>query len=175
MGRTRAPGALARAVVALFIAAALSGHAPEAAVAQTAADEAEIRRIHLEVIRAHVENLPDLWMSLESAEYISVNGGRISFPPASDRLAGRRSYLDAATFTRYEDLREPIVRISDDGTLAWLAAEVAVSGTVVGADGEPEPFDDVWAWIELYERGPEGWRIVGNASNRRPGSDGGGG
>ena len=171
---TRPSCPLARAIVALLIAAvSLGGSGSTGAVAQTSADEIEIRRIHREVIRAHVENLPDLWMSLESAEYISVNGGRISFPSASDRLAGRRAYLDAATFTRYEDLREPVVRISDDGTLAWLVAEVAVSGSVTGADGELETFDDVWAWIELYERGPEGWRIVGNASNRRPGEDGG--
>ena len=50
-----------------------------------------------------------------------------------------------------------------------MIAEVEVSGARTVADGSTESFDDVWAWIELYERTPEGWRLVGSVSNRRDG------
>ena len=168
-----------RPAAGLLVLAALAGLGlrPEPLLAQEGGrDEADrdvvaLLRIHEELIRAHVENLPDLWTSLETDEYVSVNGGSVSFPSPVERRDGRRAYLQAARFTRYEDVREPLVRISTDGTLGWLIAEVAVAGTLPAADGSLEAFDEVWAWIELYERTPDGWKLVGNASNRRPGDD----
>lgn len=130
-------------------------------------DVTELETIHAELIRAHVENLPDLWMSLESADYVSANGGAISFPSVADRRARRTAYLDAASFTRYRDLRDPVVRISDDGSLGWLIAEVEIAGTLPAADGSREEFAQVWAWVELYENTDDGWKLVGNVSNSR--------
>lgn len=130
-------------------------------------EEAALRTIHSELIRAHVENLPELWMSLESADYVSANGGAVSFPSLDTRRSQRAAYLESATFTRYRDLREPIVRVAADGSLGWLIAEVEIAGTLPGVDGSPEPFESVWAWVELYEKTAEGWRLVGNVSNSR--------
>jgi hypothetical protein len=131
------------------------------------ADERELRRLHSEVIRAHVENLPDLWLSIESADYVSVNGGTVTFPSLEERRVQRTPYLENATFLRYHDLRAPIVRVSADGSLGCLIAEVEVAGTLALGDGSSEEFDQIWAWIELYQRTPDGWKLVGNVSNRR--------
>jgi len=79
----------------------------------------------------------------------------------------RAAYLQDASFTTYRDLRDPIVRISDDGLLGWLIAEVEIEGTATGPDGTRQGFRDAWAWVELYERTNAGWRLTGNASNRR--------
>lgn len=142
---------------------------PASTTAQTReSDERELRRLHSDLIRAHVENDPDLWMSIESDEYVSANGGRVTFPPAADRRAGREAYLRSATFSRYRDVREPIVRISEDGSLGWLIAEVEIAGRVEGDDGAEQTFEETWAWVELYERGEDGWKLVGNVSNSRP-------
>lgn len=133
----------------------------------SADDERALRRLHAELIRAHLENDPALWMSIEGDDYVSANGGAVTFPSRAERQAGRQAYLEAATFTRYADLRDPIVRLSDDGSLGWLIAEVAIEGHTAGSDGREEPFADVWAWVELYQRGVDGWELIGNVSNRR--------
>ena len=33
--------------------------------------------------------------------------------------------------------------------------------------GEESTIQSIWAWVELYLKGPNGWRVVGNASNPR--------
>jgi hypothetical protein len=128
---------------------------------------AELRHLHRELIRAHLEGDVDLWMSLEADGFVSVNRGRVAYPNAADRRAQRTAYLQDASFTAYRDLREPTVRVSEDGSLGWLIAEVEIEGTAAGPDGTREAFHDVWAWVELYEHTNEGWQLVGNASNRR--------
>ena len=127
-------------------------------------DESELIRLHSELIRAHVEGRVDVWMSLESDPFVSVNGGRVTFPDASERREGRAAYLETTKFETYRDIRAPIARMSDDGTLGWLIAEVEIEGTT---GSSRTPFRDIWAWIELYEKVDDGWRLVGNASNRR--------
>jgi hypothetical protein len=134
---------------------------------QESSDRARLLQLHAELIRAHVEGRVDLWMSLEAEGYASVNGGRVTFPSLAERRGQRGAYLDATTFTTYRDLREPIVTISQDGSLGWLIAEVEVAGATAGRGGESRTFGDVWAWIELYEKIDGEWRMVGNASNRR--------
>jgi len=155
--------------VALTIAILAS---PVALSAQAAGPaEAALEGIHAELIRAHVENLPELWMSLESAEYVSANGGAISYPTMAERRDQRTNYLNNATFTRYRDVREPVVRVSDDGSLGWLIAEVEIAGTLPARDGSREEFAQVWAWVELYENTDDGWKLVGNVSNSRQPAD----
>ena len=80
----------------------------------------------------------------------------------------REPYLASTSFRTYRDLRSPVIRVSDDGSLGWLIAEVEVQGTQIGEEGVETPVDAVWAWIELYQRDGEDWRLVGNVSNRRP-------
>lgn len=131
-------------------------------------DEEQLRSLHTSIIQAHLENRLDDWMSIEATDYVSANGGRVSFPSLQERRVSRAAYLEGATFTRYRDLRDPVVRVSEDGSLGWLVAEVEVAGTLKQDDGSAEAFEQVWAWIELYARTPDGWKLVGNASNARP-------
>ncbi len=130
-------------------------------------DERQLLHIHAEVIRAHVEQQVDLWMSVESENYVSVNGGEVTFPGFSERREQRSAYLQGASFSSYRDLRDPIVRISEDGSLGWLIAEVEVAGSVPDQEGGRNSFHDIWAWIELYEKTDQDWRLIGNVSNRR--------
>ncbi|MBT4602590.1 MAG: hypothetical protein HOC28_05610 [Bacteroidetes Order II. Incertae sedis bacterium] len=68
----------------------------------------------------------------------------------------------------YRDLSSPIVRLSEDGTLGWIIAEVETVGWAARADGTIEDISEIWAWIELYQKSSEGWQMTGNVSNRRP-------
>lgn len=131
------------------------------------AEADELRRLHEVVLAAHRSGNVGSWMAVEADTVVSANRGEITFPQADDRRTMRELYLGSTSFTVYEDLRPPVVRVSDDGTLGWLIAEVETRGTQMSGDGEV-PVEAVWAWIELYEKGGDGWKLVGNVSNRRP-------
>ncbi|HSM04303.1 MAG TPA: DUF4440 domain-containing protein [Longimicrobiales bacterium] len=139
---------------------------------EASADARELLRLHEELLVAHRTADVDRWMRIEAADYVSANGGRVTHPEAGARRAGRAAYLAATTFEVYRDLQEPLVRISEDGSLGWLIAEVEVRGTTTSTSGDPEPFHDVWAWVELYRKVDGRWVLEGNASNRRPGAGG---
>lgn len=135
---------------------------------QSTDDERELLRLHEELLAAHRAGDVERWMAVESATYVSVNNGRIAYPTEEVRRAGREDYLSRATFEAYDDLSPPVVRVSADGTLGWVIAEVEVRGVLAEDSGETS-FHDIWAWVELYEKVDGSWTLTGNASNRRPG------
>jgi hypothetical protein len=163
-GRPPSPAALAALCLCFHPAA---GFAQASPASDVAADERALRAAHETILRAHRENDLAAWTSLEADEYVEANAGRVTFPTRQERRARRAPYLEETRFTRYEDLREPVVEISDDGTMGWLIAEVAVRGTRTTADGAEEPVEFVAAWIELYRKLDGRWRLVGNVSNLR--------
>ena len=130
--------------------------------------EAELLRMHAALLEAHRSADVDLWLNMEAEDFVSANGGTITFPTIDERRNARTPYLERTTFSVYEDARPPIVRISDDGTLGWLIAEVRIRGESEAADGTRTPVAGDWAWIELYELRNGAWRMTGNVSNRRP-------
>ncbi len=123
--------------------------------------------LHEKVLESHRTGDLESWMALEADDYVSANNGAVSFPSTAERKAARETYLGSTTFTVYRDLRPPIVRISRDGTLGWVVAEVEVRGTQV-SEGAKTEIEAVWAWIELYEKRSGIWKLVGNVSSRRP-------
>lgn len=130
-------------------------------------DLTELLKLHQQMIKAHVEDDVESWLALEADSYTSVNRGEITHPTKADRKAQREPYLDASKFTVYRDLVEPIVKISDDGTLGWLITQVEVEGTQQTTAGETVPFRFVSAWIELYEKRDGRWLCTGNVSNMK--------
>lgn len=140
---------------------------PDAASRQ--ADVAALQAVHETVLQAHRDGDVEGWLAVEADSYVVANRGRITFPTMEERRAAREPYLASTRFSRYEDVREPLVTISEDGSLGWLIAEVAVTGKQTLPDGSEEAVESVYTWIELYRRNDGEWRLVGNVSNSRPG------
>lgn len=123
--------------------------------------------MHRQILESHKTDDLDAWLALEADEIIVGSRGEIRSSRKAERAGQRREYLAQTEFSVYRDVREPIVQLASDGSLGWLYAQVEVVGTRSGPEG-PEPVHDQWAWIELYERGLEGWRLVGNVSTPKP-------
>ena len=132
------------------------------------ADEEALLARHAFVLEAHRTGDVPGWMASEADTVISVNRGTITYSAAADRRARRERYLGSTTFSVYRDLRPPLVKVSDDGTLGWVIAEVEIRGVRKGEDGTETPVDSIWAWIELYEKNEEEWKAIGNVANMRP-------
>ena len=132
------------------------------------ADIAALEALHASVLEAHLSGDIDGWMAQEADTVVSANRGVISFSSKEERRSRREGYLSSTAFDVYDDLRPPVVMVSEDGTLGWVIAEVEMKGTASSEEGESTPFEAIWAWIELYEKQDGEWKAVGNVSNRRP-------
>ena len=135
--------------------------------------------MHAALLKAHLDSDVRAWLATESDRYVVANRGEITHPSKADRLAVLGDYLGRTRFREYRDLVPPIVRVSRDGSMAWLIAQVKASGVQRKDSGGEEPIEFVCAWIELYEKQGGRWMRVGNVSNfkepeTRPAARGGG-
>lgn len=115
------------------------------------------------------------------AEVTTVSGrGRLTTATRPQFLERMRGYLGSIRFTRYADTAVPVVAVSADGTLGWLACETEAAGTSTApetsTEGASEPIAYAFSWVELYARplggatgqGTGDWVAIGNASSERP-------
>jgi hypothetical protein len=154
-------------VPVLAIAVLLASCGP-ANVAPTLEPRAELLALHEEVMRAHRESNVDLLLRAEAPETISANRGQITQPTLDARRARFQQYLGTTRFSEYVDLVPPVVRVSSDGSLGWVIAQVRAAGVQSAQDGGSHPLTFESAWIELYERHDGKWYRVGNVSNFKP-------
>lgn len=131
-------------------------------------DAARLLELHREMLAAHRDNDVDRLLAVEPDEVVSVSRGEVRFPPKDERYALFKEYLESTEFEEYRDLIDPIVRVSEDGTLGWLICQVKIAGTRTLDNDEQVRVDSVWAWIELYEKKNGRWYRVGDVSNVKP-------
>lgn len=131
---------------------------------QVEGDRSKILAEHKRIINAHL--MRDVEGMLEGAaeDYVLVNRGEVIYPTIDERRQRFSHYFKVTVFSEYKDLIPPIIHISDDGTAAWLIAQVEVSGKQESPEGDL-PLQFVSAWIELYEKRDGEWVQTGNVSN----------
>lgn len=152
-------------LLTLILVAGGAGRAGTEARAVT--DAERLLELHRGVLRAHLDGDVKAWLSQESDDFFVASGGEVTRPSRAERLAFFEPYLQETRFEEYRDLIPPIVRVSRDGTLGWVIAQVRGSGVrKTGAGGARVEFTS--AWIELFEKRDGRWIRVGNVSNFKP-------
>jgi hypothetical protein len=122
-------------------------------------ERAALLEMHRREIRAHIER-DAAWIGATTAEeFVSATGGRIDRTTRKDVQSFFEKYLEGATYPVYEDLEPPIIRISDDGSMAWILSRMKVRRI---EDGAERSF--VYAGIMTYEKRDGAWVRVSNAS-----------
>jgi hypothetical protein len=127
---------------------------------------AQLAAQHSAVLQAHMDRDPEAVMAATSDPSLLSGRGRLSLVPKADMLSRLGTYLATTRFDEYADAVVPVISVSDDGTLGWVACEIAASGT--RESGETAiPFEFAFSWVELYANTGGGWLMVGNASSQR--------
>lgn len=124
----------------------------------------EILSLHQDLIHAHLEGNADSLVEGQSEGFLSVSAGEIRRPTVEETREKLGTYLRNSTFTEYRYVCEPIVNLSQDGSLAWSVAQVKVAGTRRTEDGSLRPLDFVCAWVTVFERRDDRWVRVAEVS-----------
>jgi len=117
--------------------------------------------------KAHVERNPDLFISVFSDSMISVNRGQVLKAGKEERRTKIASYFDRSEFVKWDDTQPPIIRFSSDGSLAYAVVQKEV--ILAGRESADETKNDTthYAWVSIYRKGPQGWKIEANISTNR--------
>ena len=120
---------------------------------------ASLREMHAREIRSHVER-DAAWIGATTAEqFVSATSGRIDRTTRDAVQSFFEGYFEGATYPVYEDLEPPVIRVSDDGSMAWILSRTRVRRV---RDGTERAF--VYAGIMTYEKRDGSWVRVSNAS-----------
>ena len=126
-------------------------------------DEVGVYRLHRNLLAAHCIGDASLMAALSAPEVISANRGELTSTTNAELEKRFAALFEALDYTEYHDLSDPVVEVSADGTVAWIAVNTRATGIARATD---QPFDDQWAWIMTAQKIDGRWLHKANASNR---------
>jgi hypothetical protein len=133
-------------------------------------DEQRLLELHQAGLSAHLKGDVDALLAGQADDFVLVNRGEISSPTKEQRRGVLGPYLAGTKFDIYRDIVPPIVKVSRDGSLAWVIARMEARGLRATPQSGHASLEFEVAWIELYERRGAEWVAIGNVSSFPPSS-----
>lgn len=127
-------------------------------------ERAELLRLHKADREAHFNADVDLLQERAPDEFIAVSEGKIYRTKKAEDRKQFAEYFRGAKYYEWDDVEEPIIRISKDGSMAWMITRVRVRRVQRGAAGEESERKFIYAGIMTYEKEGRTWMRVANVS-----------
>ena len=127
-------------------------------------EKAELLKVHQTDREAHFKTDVEMILLHSADEFISVSSGRVE---RSTRRALREffeGYFKNAKYYEWDDLEPPVVRISNDASMAWMIVRTKVSRTQKDDAGAERRRQFVYAGIMTYEKQNGKWVRIANVS-----------
>lgn len=131
-------------------------------------DLAEITALHQRTLDAHLRSDVEMLLADEADTGTNSGRGQLTTTTRETMRARLGPYLGATRFDRYADTAVPVVAVSADGSLGWLACEIEGRGEQNDGAGQWSPLAFGFSWVELVAREDDRWVRIGNASSARP-------
>ena len=100
--------------------------------------------------------------------FISVSNAQVKVSSLEERMKFFDRNFDGAVYSKWDYVQEPIVRISNDGSMAWVISKVEVRRTKIDANGVTKPEGFIYAGIMTYKKVDDQWKKEANVSTFEP-------
>jgi hypothetical protein len=146
---------------ASILALALSSAGSICTTGEAAA--AEIRAAHEAARRAHLEGNVELMVPGMADQMVLASNGDLSVNPKEKTIAFFKGYFARVKYLEWSDAGPPIIIVSPDGQLGWMAVKVRARYL---DRAKPEAGEKAFrsSWIATYQRVGCAWKMTGNAS-----------
>lgn len=133
------------------------------------ADRSRLMELHEEARTFHFEKNAKGMVNGFADNFISVNRGKVDTILSREEDNRRfQAYFDAVKFKKWDDISPPIIRFSDDHSLAYVIIDKLVvldTKDSVGADVESTTH---FAWISIFRKRNNDWHLECVASTNEP-------
>jgi len=133
------------------------------------ADQAELLRLHQQQKTAHLSYNADLFVDMFADNLTQVQRGSVVTRTKAENLARFKSYFSTFKFDEWEDIHPPVIKVSNDGSMATITVQKRVRGTYKNEKGEEVPDTTIFAWLEVWEKIAGKWKVVTVASTEKTG------
>jgi hypothetical protein len=120
----------------------------------------ELLELHKLQRDAHFNRDAKLLVSIMDENFMEISNGKINSPKKEDMIKRFQSYFDSVTFMEWDDIKPPIVKISDDLTLAYML----VSKRVRLKTKENNEQTTIFAWTSTFRKIKGKWMMTSIAS-----------
>ena len=120
---------------------------------------------------AHFTRNANLLVSTFAEDFTSISGGKISKPSREASLNRFQNYLKNSTFIEWDDITPPIIKVSDDASMAYAFVYKKVRLLAKDENGKEQEETEVFAWAEIYRKIKNEWKLVAVISTNTPEKD----
>lgn len=117
--------------------------------------------------KAHFDRNVELFMSEFADSMISVSKGIITVPSSEQNKQRIGKYFGSVEFIKWDDMTEPIIRFSDDGSLAYAVIQKQVILSYPDSLGKKFIDTTDYAWVSIYRKQKGEWKVECNVSTNR--------
>lgn len=117
---------------------------------------------------AHFGKDARLLVSVFADDFINIGSGKITRPTNEESQNRLQAYFDRSEFLEWDDISPPIIRVSQDASMAYVIVHKRVRLTAKNAQGVPEEATTIFAWMETYEKQNGKWVLTTVASTNEP-------
>ena len=135
--------------------------------ASIAAEKVKILQLHHAQRDYHFNKDSIAFAQQLSDDFISVNKGKITSPKRAATIARYNGYFSAVTFLKWDDVTEPIIKFSDDASMAYTIVDKIVVVNYENESGEIVEGKTHFAWTAIYKKYGEEWKIDCVSSTER--------
>lgn len=129
-------------------------------------DEQQLIKLHRMIMDGHLSESKDFFNPIVADSFTVVSSGEVFVNEGNAANEQMNKILSNRNYLVYDDLIRPMVKISDDGSLAWVIVQVYAKGIRYNEKLETiGSMEFTSAWIELYEKMDGKWKKMGNVSN----------
>lgn len=94
-----------------------------------------------------------------SEDFLSINRGKIELPAAADSYKKFDNYFKSVTFVKWDNNKEPIIRFSDDASVAYAAIDKTVVLKLTDENGKEVMDTTNFAWLSVYKKVKDRWML----------------
>ncbi|HKP70701.1 MAG TPA: SUMF1/EgtB/PvdO family nonheme iron enzyme, partial [Pyrinomonadaceae bacterium] len=134
-------------------------------------DVNELLRGHYVARAAHFNHDAKLIYADFADDFVSIDAGQVKMPDRDAGMKRMQAYFDASTFLEWDDITPPIIRISDDATMAYVVNHKKVRLLAKDKNGKMQEEVEVFAWVSMYRKVGGRWKLTAVASTRTPEAD----
>ncbi|MCA0151656.1 nuclear transport factor 2 family protein [Winogradskyella vincentii] len=118
----------------------------------------EILKLHNQQRDNHFNKDSIAFANQLSDNFISVNRGKITMPTKEENIKRYNSYFSSVNFVKWDDVSDPIIRFSEDGSLAYTIVNKIVEVTYKDDDGNTSNSATHFAWTAIYKKYNGEWK-----------------
>jgi len=130
-------------------------------------EEKTIRNLLQQERKAHFDRNVDLFMKGFPDNMISVNKGVVSFPSKEQFKERFGKYFASVEFIKWDDMAAPVIRFSDDASLAYAVVQKQVILSYIDSLNKKKIDTTDFAWVTIYRKQKGEWIGEANISTNK--------